>query len=108
MPTTYNLVEGWTDPIDCILQADGAALNLTGLSVSLLAWNKALSPLTVAGSVSVTSAAAGTVRYSPTSGDALILHANSPVSVRWKLTDGSGKIRFIPNTDPDRWVVRQP
>lgn len=103
---TYNLVEGQTDPIDCILKADGVALNLTGITVAILAYDRGNTLLALTGTVSVPSAATGQVRFSPTSTD--LLNTNSPMKVRWKLTDGAGKIRFIPNADADKWTVRKP
>lgn len=106
--TTYNLVEGWTDPIDCIIEADGSALVLTGFSVALVAYDKNGTALTVAGTASITDAALGKVRYAPTAGDVLLLSANSPLKIRWKLTDGAGEIRYVPNADADKWIVRKP
>lgn len=103
---TYNLVEGWTDPVDCILKADGVALNLTGITVAMLAYDRANTLLTLTGTVSVPSAATGQVRFTPAATD--LLNANSPMKVRWKLTDGAGKVRFIPNADADKWTVRKP
>lgn len=107
---TTEFVEGWSDPVDFTLLADGVAINLTGITVSLVATNaKTLTPLTVAGSVSVPNAAAGQVRYSPViSTDALFLETNSPVRIRWKLTDGTNRVRYVPNQKPDQWVIRQP
>lgn len=104
--TIYNLVEGWTDPIDCILEADGVALNLTGYTVTMVACDKSNTALTVAGTVTVVSAATGQVRYTPTSSDVLLLNANSKVYVRWKIT-AAGKSRYIPNGEPDQWIVRK-
>ena len=106
MATIYNLVEGWTDPIDCILIADGSALNLTGITVAVVAYDASNAPLTLTGSVSIPSASLGQVRFSPSAGD--LVNSKSPMRIRWKLTDGAGKIRYVPNAEPDRWNVRKP
>lgn len=109
--STYNLVEGWTDPVDCTLKAaDGpasppVALNLTGLTVALLAYDKNDAPLTLTGTAVIQSASTGQVRFSPAATD--LKAENSPLKIRWRITDG-GKIRYVPNVEPDTWIVRKP
>lgn len=106
--TIYNLVEGWTDPIDCIIKADGVALSLTGITVAIVASDKNGSSVTMPGTVSVTDAAAGKVRYAPSAATDL-LNSRSPMNIRWRLTDGSGKIRFVPNApNRDKWIISLP
>jgi hypothetical protein len=105
--TTYTLVEGWTSPIDCILLADGVAISLQGVTVDLLAYANTRNQLNVLGTVSVVDADAGIVRYTPTADDVLLLASNSPISVRWELTDSNG-IKYVPNGLLDRWVINKP
>lgn len=99
-----HLVEGWTEPVDATLLADGAAINGTGLTVTLALYDRAGARVDVTGKVDWLVAASGTVRYSPAAGD--LKAASSPYSARWKVTS-SGKDAFFPNRDADIWTVRQ-
>jgi hypothetical protein len=71
-----------------------------------VAYDKDDALLTLAGTVSVPSPAIGQVRFSPALAD--LKAEDSPLRVRWKVTDGASKIRYIPNVQPDSWVVRKP
>lgn len=47
---------------------------------------------------------AGTVRYTPDSGD--LTAAGSPYNARWKVVDANSLAAFFPDGIADRWVVR--
>lgn len=103
--STFNLVEGWTAPIDWQLLLDGAvpATSLSG-SITLFAYDRHGDLLPMPGTFTITSAAEWKVRYTPASATDL-LTINSPMKVRARLPDGS----FIPDTPAaDKWVVSKP
>lgn len=99
------LVEGWTGPLDFTLLADGAAIDGTGMTVALALRDRNGGLVDVTGKVAWIDAATGTVRYSPAADD-LKAH-RSPYNARFRVTDGSGKDVFFPNTGADEWTVRQ-
>lgn len=101
-----ELVQGWTDPINHILKADKVIVNLTGMTVALLLYDKLDALVAFTGTVSVPDAAGGKVRFSPAAND--FLAASSPYKMRWKVTDGAGKISFFPNQTAYPWIVRLP
>lgn len=108
---TEYLVEGWTERIVETLTTDGAVQNLTGLTVSLLLYDNedVLLGEYVSPKVGVVSAAAGTVFFDPGAGD--LLAADTPHSVRWKVTDGAGKAAYWPSGQGDApviWHVNKP
>jgi hypothetical protein len=102
---TLDLVEGWTGPVPVTLEADGAAQNLTGLTVAAQLYDKDGTAVTTTGDVSVTTAASGEVEWTP---DAADLDADlSPYELRFKVTDGSGLDVFFPNKIAVAVVVRR-
>jgi hypothetical protein len=101
-----DLVEGWTEPLNYTLKADGAAVNLTGMTVVLMLYDNRYNVVTQTGVVSVPSATTGQVRYSPGVGE--LLSSRSPYNLRWKVTDTASKITFFPIGDMEQWLVRLP
>ena len=104
-------VEGWTAPIPYTITyavAGGAAtpLSLTGLAVSMLAWDRFGAAIALTGTVTVVNAASGQVQFNPGAND--LQHANSPMSVRWKIVDGAGHVVFSPSSPPEQWTVLKP
>jgi hypothetical protein len=105
MVTTVEIVEGWTEALDWQLLADDAAVNLSGVTaVALIVHDKDAALVTLAGTASVLQASTGKVRYPPVAAD--FTAARAPYSVRWKVTDASGKIAYFPNGAPDILKVR--
>ena len=100
------LVEGWTERITYQLGADGAAPNLTGMTCVLLLYDKNRALKTYAGASGIETAATGIVYFDPTAAD--LVASQSPYSIRWKVTDGSGKVSYFPNADAAVWYVRKP
>ncbi len=106
---TEYLVEGWTERIVETLTTDGVAQNLTGLTVTMLLYDNTDTKITYGGTSGIVSAAAGTVYFDPASTD--LLASKSPYSVRWKVTDGSGKVAYWPagqSDAPVKWNVDKP
>lgn len=91
---------GWTDPIDYQLLAGGVAFDLTGYTVTLDVRNAAGATVTWTGTVSVTDAAAGKVRFLPGAGDLVA----GQFWVRWKATK-DGRSGFFPKAERELWTV---
>jgi hypothetical protein len=98
-----TLVEGWTGPIDEILQKAGVAENLTGMTVALLLQKASGAAVDTAGDVTIMDAPAGKVRYSPDPTD--LLAAETPHVARWQVTDGAGKVVFFPSEAGEVWTI---
>lgn len=100
MTKTLDLVEGWTSAIDFTLESNGAAANLTGAAVEMEFDGTAAS-----GTVDIVSPLTGRVRYSPADGD--LSEQREPYDVRFKVTDGDGKVTYFPNGEPLKVRVRR-
>lgn len=105
---SLDLVEGWTERILYALGADGATQDLTGMTAELELYTRSGAPITLGGTSGVLggSETQGKVYFDPGAND--LVNANSPYSVRWKVTDGAGKVAFFPNAAAERWNVRKP
>ena len=111
------LVEGWTAAIDYILKTqavdatEATAYALNGHAVSIQVCPKgSTTPLTLIGTTTVSSDTTGDdvglVAYKPGAGE--LLNSQSPYRVRYRVTDGNGKVAYFPNGLPVEWVVRKP
>lgn len=108
---SLDLVQGWTDPIDYQLKkvaSDGTitVLNMTGMTLALDVFDGKGNSVTVSGTVSIVTPSTGTVRFAPASAD--LLNTKSPYEIRWKVTDGSGKVAYFPRSEAEKWIVRRP
>jgi hypothetical protein len=99
-----DLVEGWTEPIRYQLTADGAVDDYTNMTVALVAHDKHGTALALAGSVNWSDATTGIVVYSPDAAD--LLRINSPMRIRWRVTDTDDKVAYFPNSEPEEWTIR--
>lgn len=99
------VVEGQTAPVDYQLFADGAAYNLTGCTVSLVAYKIGGTTKTFVGTAAVLSAAQGTVRFSPDVADLLAI--DQGYYVRFRVVRADGKVEFFPTGVPESWVVQK-
>ena len=104
-----NLVEGWTDDIPYDLKKTNSsgtsAFDLTGSTVAITMRDAAGNILSPTGTLTVTSAAAGSVSYAPGVGE--LLASLSPISVRFKVTRSGGKISYFPSRSPEKWVIKK-
>jgi len=100
-----NLVEGWTGNIDYQLKADGIAVNLNGLTVSIVARKQDGAAITLTGTLTITDEPTGKVRFAPGATD--ILAASSPCQVRFKVTDGFSKVTYFPSGGAEQWNIRK-
>ena len=101
MPLT--IVEGTTANLDFVLTADGAAVNLTGSTVTLVLSDKDGTAIPTTGDVSVVTAAEGKVRYAPDAAD--LASSTSPYRARFKVTDASSQIAYYPSGRADPWTI---
>lgn len=100
-----SLVSGWTEDIDYIMKTDGSALDLSGMTVAIVARKTNGTEITLSGTLTVTDATNGIVRFAPAAGDILLATATE-YRVRWKVTDATSKVSYFPNADAERWVIR--
>ena len=101
-----DFVEGWTGAIEYQLLADDVAVNLTGFTVAIQMFGAEIGPLTLGGTVVVTSSTGGKVEYRPAT-SCEMKSVYSPLEVRFKVTDGAAKITYFPNAEPELWTVRR-
>ena len=101
-----DFVEGWTGVIEYQLLADDVAVNLTGFTVGIQTFGADQGPLSLGGTVVVTSSTGGKVEYRPAT-TCELKSVYSPIQVRFKVTDGASKITYYPNAAPELWTVRR-
>jgi len=99
-----KLVEGHTGVIDETLKTNGTAVDLTGMTVTLLLQTAEGTPVPTLGNVTVPSPSAGLVRYSPAATD--LVAADTPHVARWKVIDAGGHIVFFPSDAGEVWEVQ--
>lgn len=105
--TIATIVAGETAPIVIPLFEDGAALDGTGMTVSdVLLTGKDGTQVDTSTKFAWSVQADGTVAYSPAAAD--FDAEKSPYRVRMKITDGTGKVRFYPNTGTAEIKVLSP
>lgn len=99
----FSIVEGWNGALPFTLNADGSAIDLTGLTVKIVLKNAegTLVKDTTDG-ITVTSATGGQVEYAPSSssGD-LFVASQTPYRVRFQVTDALSKSVYFPNDEEE-------
>jgi hypothetical protein len=100
----YEIVAGWTAPIDIELLTRGAAPTgtMAGMTVRLLLMSKTGDEIDTVGDVTIEDTDVWVVRYAPDPSD---LHPGV-YRMRIKVTDSGGKVVYFPSGDPDVLVVR--
>ena len=101
---TYDIVVGTTNDIKFQLLDNGAPIDLTGITVTLLLEDRTGTTVASPGTVSVTDATNGKVSLTPTNATVFV-SANGPYYARWKLVDFTGKIGFVPSSTRDVWQL---
>lgn len=112
MSTLFSIAAGWTDTIGPFtLRVDGVAFDLTGYTVELQLRDSARNLVVLGGSVVVRNQTLypGQVDFTPTAEDFTFdtgtFSFRQPFKIRWKVTDGAGRIVFFPNGEPDEISV---
>lgn len=101
-----DLVQGWTSPVDFRLDADGVAVDLSGMTVTLVLSTNNGELVSLGGSTSLLDATGGQVRYTPSTGGGDFVKGS--FRGRWQVVDGDSKVVYFPNGEADTWNVRQP
>ena len=104
MAELFDITQGWTKVLGpFVLKNDGAALDLTGLTVRLMLRGKGLNVfIPASGQITVDPDQVtnrGHVYYKPGATDWRA--DRTPYAVKWELTDGAGDIVFVPNGEAD-------
>lgn len=97
-----EVVEGWTDPLPFTLQADGVAIDLTGLTVSIhLKDNQGTVVASGTSGITVTASTAGQVSYAAPSTSTFVA-ARTPYKIRFRVADATTTLFvYFPNVDED-------
>lgn len=108
MAKLLEIVEGWTDELGPFtLKADGAAVDLTGMTEELIVRDRNGALVTLAGTTRISDTpTTGQVYYQPDAAD--LPNSAQPYSLHWKITDGDGNVVFFPNGAPDTITVFRP
>lgn len=111
MSRLTTIVEGWTGKLTFTLTTTSVT---TGVTSAFVGTGFTLSDLIITGKdgteVDTTGdfgwlvAASGTVYYDPDAAD--FVAAKSPYTVRFKVTDGAGKVVYFPSADADEILVK--
>lgn len=100
----YTIVAGTTTALRFQLLEAGSPINLLGCTVSLLLSDRFGTTVASPGTVSITDSTNGKVQLAPT--DTTIFDATkSPYTARWKITDASSKISYVPTGARDIWEI---
>lgn len=102
--TTYDIVVGWTSPIDIDLKDNGDTPEGTlGGDVALILKDSSGNQLDLTGNVTIQDSSLWRVRLTPDASDFAV---EGIYRGRIKVTDANGRIAYFPNGIPDTWIVR--
>jgi hypothetical protein len=100
----YTIVAGTTSDVRFQLLEAGSPINLLACTVQLLLSDRLGTVIADPGTVSITDSDEGRVALTPSS--TVVFDATkSPYTARWKITDGSGKISYVPTGHRDIWEI---
>lgn len=104
--TLFEVTEGWTDELGPFtLKIDGVAINLSGLTVTIVLRNTAGALVVVGGTIRVgLPTSLGQVYYTPVAAD-FVSGDDNEYHVHFQATNISGAKVFFPNGEPYRIVV---
>jgi hypothetical protein len=95
---------GTTVPLRFQLLDDGVPIDLSGMTVTLLLQDRLGATVSTTAMVTVTSAAAGEVDFTPST-TAFFTVANGPYYARFKLVNSTGGVSYVPNGLRERWTI---
>jgi hypothetical protein len=99
----FTITEKTSSALQFQLMENGSAINLNGITVSLLLTDSL--GTTYSANTAILDATNGKVTYTPAAGD--LVAYNSPYFARWKLVDGLGHVKYAPSGLRDTWVITQ-
>jgi hypothetical protein len=101
----YEVVIGWTAPIDIVLLSKGQTPSgtMVGMTAALILQDQTGTILPTTSDVTIPDTSQWIVRYTPDSADLI----EGTYRGRVRVTDGSGGIAFFPSGEPDTWIVRK-
>lgn len=100
----YTIVAGTTSDIRFQLLEAGSPINLLGCTVALLLSDRTGTTIASPGTVTIIDEDEGKVQLTPAS-ISVFDSTKSPYTVRWKITDASGKISYVPTGHRDIWEI---
>lgn len=100
----YQIVAGTTSGIRFQLLEAGAPIDLLNVTVELLLSDRTGAEVASPGVITVIDDAEGKVQLAPTDAD-VFDPALGPYMARWKLTDLSTKISYVPTGSRDVWEI---
>lgn len=100
----YTIVAGTTTALSFQLLESGSPINLLGCTVALLLADRTGATVSSPGTVSITDSDEGKVQLLPTDANVFVA-ANSPYTARWRITDGSTRISYVPTGPRDVWEI---
>lgn len=102
--TTYEVVAGWSGPIDINLLAKGATPSgtMAGMTAELVLRDAAGTAIVTAGDVTISDSTNWVVTYTPDATDL----TPGVYKGRIKITDASDGVVYFPSAEPDTWIVR--
>ena len=99
-----TIVEGTTSDLRFQLLQDGLPIDLTGVTVALLLADRTGAPVSSPGTISMVDESEGKVQLVPSS-TGVFVASKGPYHARWELTDGSGKVSYVPSSARDVWNI---
>lgn len=100
----YVIVAGTTTALRFQLLEAGSPINLLGCTVELLLADRTGTTVSSPGTVTITDSDEGKVELAPTS-TSVFVATSSPYTARWKITDASTKISYVPTGPRDIWEI---
>lgn len=100
----FVIVAGTTSNLRFQLLEAGSPINLLGCTVTLLLSDRSGVTITSPGTITITDSDLGKVQLAPTSASVFV-SANSPYTARWKITDASTKVSYVPTGPRDIWEI---
>jgi hypothetical protein len=100
----YDIVEGSTNDLNFQLLDNGAPIDLTGITVTLLLENRKGAQVPSPGTVAIVTVDEGKVKLTPTNSNVFVAE-NGPYYARWKLVDDFNKVSYVPSSNRDVWQI---
>ncbi len=99
-----SIVNGWTGDLDFQLKSNNVAVDLSGVTITVVIYDNNGVTITPGGTVTIFDAVNGKVRYIPVVADFNLV--GSPYSLRFKAVS-AGKVNFFPSGPALQTIVRR-